>query len=123
VNDDGFHVHHITQRDREALDEALSARAAFANGRANFRGSPFPITVLAGQLPEIWMNALRRYAVDGRLLYIVYSFQTPIAWEVRIPPNDETAWHVPHVRYSFTTSRHQRSIIAALTRLGEEILP
>src|SRR5215207_6729336 len=39
--------------------------------------------------------------------YIVYSYSTPIAWRTW------GQWHTPDVKYSVTTSRHQRKISTA----------
>lgn len=44
--------------------------------------------------------------------YVVYSFSTPIAWHT---PDGE--WHVPDVKYSQTTTKHQGKISVALSVL------
>lgn len=55
-----------------------------------------------GQLPEPYLSELRQNLIDYRVLYVVYSYATPIAWVL----DDETIV-IPDVTYSATTSRHQ----------------
>lgn len=55
-----------------------------------------------GYLPAEWRERLREAhdrAGDG--LYVVYSYNTPIAW------HGGEQWTRPDVKYSATTSRHQ----------------
>lgn len=69
------------------------------------------------RLPESWWSALDR--IEGRIDAVVYSYDTPIAvrvildgdriWDMHAP----TAWVIPDVRVSVTTSRHQNMIAAA----------
>ena len=60
------------------------------------RDNPF------GQLPVIHGQALVNDMVDDGPIYVVYSYQTPIAWVTK----SGTEVHPP-VRYSVTTSKHQ----------------
>jgi len=66
---------------------------------------------LAGSLSEKWRKVYRQDYPD----YVIYSYDTPIAWHV---PNDGDdggeRWVVPEVRYSPTTSRHQNLVRTAL---------
>lgn len=59
---------------------------------------------MTGYLPHNESERLRN-AVAERPTYVVYSYNTPIAW------TEGDSWHIPDVYYSATTSRHQ-----ALTR-------
>lgn len=43
--------------------------------------------------------------------FIVYSYATPIAWRT------QGQWHIPNVKYSATTSRHQSRIFTAISQL------
>lgn len=53
-----------------------------------------------GSLPEPYRSQF--FATAGDILYVVYSYFTPIAWF-----SDSKGWVVPDVKYSVTTSRHQ----------------
>lgn len=56
-----------------------------------------------GRLPEPWRSRFDQADRDNQIAYVVYSYQTPIAWWT-------TNGHYvqPDVTYSATTSRHQR---------------
>ena len=64
---------------------------------------------LTGYLPHEERDRLRA-AIAERPTYIVYSYNTPIGWM------EAEGWHIPEVRYSSTTSRHQ-----SLTRRGASV--
>jgi len=63
-----------------------------------------------GRLPADWRNTFT--ARNGVIDYVIYSYQTPIAWH-----DKESGWIVPDESYSVTTSRHQGTVRAALTYL------
>jgi hypothetical protein len=56
--------------------------------------------------------------VFGLAHYIVFSYQTPIAWQV-MEGSLEAGWWLPDVTYSLTTTAHQYLIHAALHKLPE----
>lgn len=56
-----------------------------------------------GKLPAEYKHSAERAA------YIVYSYQTPIAWW-----SESDGWTVPLVKYSVTTSVHQGKVRTAL---------
>ena len=58
---------------------------------------------LTGSLPPDECDRLRQ-AIAERPTYIVYSYNTPIGWL------ESDGWHIPDVRYSVTTSRHQSKL-------------
>jgi hypothetical protein len=60
-----------------------------------------------GQLPD-WFRPSA-----ARADYVVYSYATPIAW---CEPG-MVHWITPNVRYSVTTTRHQRRILLAIIHL------
>lgn len=75
-------------------------------------GSHFHHHGEVGELPKEWQTVLVQDQPD----YVVWSYETPIAWHV---PNDadqgdSERWVVPDVRYSTTTTRHQRLVLTAL---------
>lgn len=62
-----------------------------------------------GRLPADWFRLMQTGAD-----YVIYSYQTPIAWH---RPADDL-WIVPDESYSRTTSRHQSLIGTAISQLG-----
>ncbi len=63
-----------------------------------------------GQLPKEYQNGPHSVFASE---YIVYSYDTPIAWVV----NGE--WVQPEVKYSLTTTKHQGRIAVAVSILDE----
>lgn len=71
---------------------------------------------LVGILPDHYWE---QFKADAHLIdYIVWSYETPIAWHLRDEslPAGATGygylgmWEIPYVRYSLTTSHHQAKI-------------
>lgn len=54
-------------------------------------------------------NPERRAFLESAVSYVIYSYETPIAWRTQ-----DGAWHVPDTRYSVTTSKHQGKVRTAL---------
>jgi hypothetical protein len=88
----------------------------FISDRVNFIGSNFIGQVQApirnpddyrtyGQLDSNHILILEKENPD----YIVYSYSTPIAW------HGTHGWHIPAIRYSQTTSRHQSIVRRAIS--------
>lgn len=90
------------QRDRERLVELSNAGTAWHNATGSLRGVP-GTNWETGRLPAEYRESFHRST------YAVYSYATPIAWL------SGTAWFVPDVTYSSTTSRHQ-SFVRRLAR-------
>lgn len=65
-----------------------------------------------GILPHEHAITLRVLYTDSRLAYVVYSYDTPIAWR-----DTDGNWTVPDVKYSTTTSKHQGRIGMAVSQL------
>lgn len=81
--------------------EAIGKVAA----RQEFRGnsiwatrSPNGSGMIYGRAQELWVAD----ATASELVYVVYSYSTPIAWYTK-----RGEWVVPEEKYSHTTSRHQ----------------
>ena len=76
--------------------------------------------VSQGQLPEGWYADLKTVT---RHVYVVYSYQTPIAWTPCAVPDGETSrrWIVPPVTYSASTTNHQNAVRAAIVANGDFI--
>lgn len=57
----------------------------------------------SGRLPSAYHAEISRDS-DALDFYVVYSYQTPIAWYAN------GVWKVPNVRYSAATARHMRAL-------------
>lgn len=102
-------------------DDFIVARAEFrCHGalRGTGRNDHTGLRASAGFLPEPHRSAFHaaspRYGTrpgerDTDVLYVVFSYETPIAWFTV-----EDGWVVPAVKYSRTTSRHQGVVRRAL---------
>ncbi len=78
----------------------LNAREPFqSHGAMSAYGFPPSRT---GLLPWEWVEAYRADRENPGISYVVYSYQTPIAW---VRKDGETV--IPDVGYSVTTTRHQ----------------
>jgi hypothetical protein len=75
-----------------------------------------PSEILMGQLPEEYQN----YMVDKVVRYVIYSYETPIAWMQVAEWDSDGApiyeWVIPNVKYTVTTSKHQGKVRTALYR-------
>ena len=67
--------------------------------------------VFSGRLSPIYRESVK--LAD----YVVYSYDTPIAWH-----RADGFWHMPDVKYSVTTSKHQGRILTALCNGGSDTL-
>lgn len=69
---------------------------------------PAPRIWNRGQLPDQYHDAFQEaHAADD--FYAVWSYATPIAWFAN------GQWTVPEVKYSSTTSNHQRVVREGIT--------
>lgn len=89
-----------------ALAELLEGHAEFYMG--HMRATANPSLTMLGQLPPEYLRQILR--AD----YVVYSYQTPIAWH-----NRDGQWVQPDVKYSPTTTKHQGKIAVALSVLKD----
>lgn len=99
---------------REAIARGIETFTPFRHG--NVSGTTYLIT--AGRLPAWIALDLARAEREGDLLYVIYSYATPIAWALRAPDGSAPEWAVPGVRYTVTTSGHQSAVFGILARLG-----
>jgi len=60
-----------------------------------------------GEMPSDWIEVLRKHAGSG-LRYVVYSYDTPIAWH-----RANGVWVIPDHFYNPTTRQHQYGCRAA----------
>jgi hypothetical protein len=92
-----------------AILEALAARQPFAV--TNFTATTQPVEGdPMGQLPSSFRTVLEQHLIDCRITYLVYSYETPIAWVV-----DGHEVVIPDVQYSLTTGKHQKVVRDCLT--------
>lgn len=64
-----------------------------------------------GMLSEDWRISLQTVEDWGELEYVVYSYETPIAWRA------SGEWTMTNEKHSATTTRHQSSIYTAISQL------
>ena len=108
-----------TRSDFTSFGNALAERRAFRT-RGALRGVLRPESNTPGYLSVKAPNASALWAADlGKIDYVVYSYNTPIAYHVASPTFNE--WIYPDVSYSRTTSRHQTKIKAALTFMAQNL--
>lgn len=104
------------------LADIIARRDSFHNSTKSFRGTAWIPSYgwrdTLSRLPQEWVDRFRADLIgDGihpTMDYIVYSYQTPIAWHT-----PGTGWTVPDVTYSPTTSGHQRIIRTAVRHLSD----
>lgn len=89
----------------------LYSREEFDTG-GSLRGRT--ILTTTGQLPNEFVTTIRVLEAEGHLSYVVYSYNTPIAW--RDVYGD---WTVPDTFYSHTTSNHQHKIETAIDAIRD----
>ena len=78
------------------------AVANFKTFKANsVRGEFREYGASVGSLPYEYTKALGQAFADHNEVYVVYSYQTPIAWHAG------GVWTVPEVKYSVTTTKQQ----------------
>jgi hypothetical protein len=77
------------------------------NPRGGLWGDDSSTVMHLGKLPEPYRSQI--YGSPG-LVYVVYSYQTPIAW---VTSDGKT--HIPDVKYSVTTTKHQHITRKALS--------
>lgn len=77
------------------------------NPRGGLWGDDSSTVMHLGKLPEPYRSQI--YESPG-LVYVVYSYQTPIAW---VTSDGKT--HIPDVKYSVTTTKHQHIARKALS--------
>lgn len=102
-----------------AYRDALKARKHFQ--AHNVEGIPAPLPLHRTTNLKPVRGSLRAPAGSDRGAsldhadYVVFSYDTPIAWH----DAERDAWVIPDVRYSVTTSKHQGTIRTAVSQLGE----
>jgi hypothetical protein len=86
---------------RDFTGNSLSGEAFIQSGVKDWEGYHGPV----GQLPAEYRALLTKACEAGAVLYIVRSYQTPIAWVITGESGPLAI--VPAVTYSATTTKHQ----------------
>lgn len=70
----------------------------------------------SGRLPSEWLARLEAdHKSDNGIMYMVYSYRTPIAWVL-----GDGSVTVPAVKYSVTTSRTQSAVRRAFSMAHDQ---
>ncbi len=112
---------------KRAISNGMSGRfdgdaclVAFTQG--NVKGRRETYVTDMGRLPEAYRELMRQHFEKFGCLYVVYSYDTPIAWYPLPHPkqhlDDECEWTVPPVKYSVTTTQHQRVVVMEIHNPG-----
>lgn len=96
--------------------DEFNADSAFLRGRAEYK----PMT---GQL---YLNTeavgvFDMYRATGRIDYVIYSYNTPIAYRTCHYIGGEKFWVLPNITISHTSSNHQSKVRAALSLLNVDV--
>lgn len=91
---------------RRTIPGLIAKREPFQNDSGTLRAEKNPVTVRFTKLNDLEKSRLRIDADTQGIAYIVYSYDTPIAWETK------SGW-VYKVEQTFTqtTSKHQAMLV------------
>lgn len=74
-----------------------------------------------GQLAQSYVNEIR----DSVVRYVIYSYDTPIAWRriAEWSPDGSPVWEwvIPSEKYSATTSKHQGKVRTAISQMNTTV--
>jgi hypothetical protein len=94
---------------RDIIHNGIAAREPFKTSSGSVSGRVF---ALDGDRPSGSLGQLRLAVLSGAervslglATFVVYSYQTPIAWH-----SDTYGWTAPALHYSPTTSNHQHVV-------------
>lgn len=100
----------------QGLRDWLAALEPFSNRDKTFHGGEWVPS--GGRLYQDanWLAEYKGRGYDGKIDYVVYSYETPIAWH-----DKERGWRDPGLSYSKTTAgKHYGPTITAISQLGEQ---
>lgn len=98
----------MQQIKQSQIEEFISDRREFAAYNASAKVYPSSYQVVQAELNDQEFSGLLAAAADGRASYVVYSYETPVAWIVDGQP------HVTEQKFSATTSTLQNRCRRAL---------
>lgn len=67
-----------------------------------------------GILPENWVVAFQTDRSSYGIDFVIYSYNTPIAWKLSKTEETPNVWVVPPVKYSQSTTGQQSAVTLAL---------
>lgn len=114
----------------EDLSKRYDWRSEMDKYSGTLRGRNFnPDTMGTGVLGGNYLNEFIKASKEGRIEFVIYSYETPIAWRALNPNGDEAInqdgvgysryhWVMPDVKYSVTTSKHQAKVRVALSQIS-----
>ena len=81
---------------------------------------------MAGRLNGVEYDTFMANRIQGRITYVIYSYNTPIAWRVydratfggKPGPDWEQHWVMPKGFGTTTTAKHMNKVRAALSRIN-----
>lgn len=102
---------------RDAVNYLSSFRRGNISASRESRGD----WVSCGELPDGWRADLK--GINGPV-FVIYSYQTPIAWTrvsgLRMVESGRV-WTVPPTRYSASTTNHQNAVRRFIDELGHVV--
>lgn len=96
----------------QSIYDYIARRESFKT-YGSLRGERTSYADSMGYLPSEYVAKLQNDETKGYLSYIVYSYNTPIAWH-----SLKDGWHIPDTSYSVTTSKHQNRVRVAMSFSG-----
>lgn len=99
---------------RRTLPALLSQRVECKNSNGTVRGTERYVG--SGRLAPEYRAEIMAALDAGRLVYVVYSYATPIAW-VETSAQGTPVWIMPQTKYSATTTNHQSMVRQAARNL------
>jgi len=108
----------------DVLHDVLVGTPTEFNGpRDSLRGRAETGHGYAGRLPEPFYSQHQAAYADGRVLFTIFSYATPIAWLEASTNGTGPQWVMPCVSYSGTTSAHQSRVREVLSGLPNGVQP
>lgn len=103
---------------RKAIQTGVDTLAPFSRGNVSGENSKSLTHGFGvGELPEEYKAKFIDGVQRGPIVYVVYSYRTPIAWLERTNGYADK-WVIPAVTYSNTTMHHQSIVRTATTVPG-----
>jgi hypothetical protein len=99
---------------------AIVTRMGFYNGSGSMKGgyTTSDSCRTTGQLPRLWAERYMKACRDEHT-YVVWSYDTPIAWHTIDDEHGHHTWWVPNVKYPVTTTKHVTVVKRAIEREAE----
>lgn len=111
-----------SREDRARMIELCNGGGSWRNATGSVHGEPVGDNGIrlprGSQLPAEWVAQLNYDTHTDGVDYVVWSYDTPIAWHVPARSGRAGHWVKPSVRYSATTNNHQ----GILYGLADEVI-